>query len=297
MSKPPFSYIDVNYSESMLTPSTVQISKSALACYFRKYLLEEAISLFDFTLPEAWDRNFFLYTLYACGYSVIFKTDKFGVINQYCTLSGYNVYYQPTTAIVSNPLLQHIEATIGKECALVKLQPNYSSVMDIVNLYANMLALCCETAQINLLNSHVSYVFAAGNRAAAETFKKLYDRIASGEPASVVDKSLVAEDGSLEVQMLEQNVGQNYIVSDILDNMRTIRRMFLSEIGIPNNIDEKKEREIVAETTRNSWETKCKAQLWFDTIKEGFDKANAMFPGLGLEIKWRGEVLSALGEV
>lgn len=293
--KPPYNYMDVNYSESMVRPATIQISNSCLARYFRRYLLEEAIALFEYDLPESWDRDFFLYTLYACGYSAVFDTDKFGVINQFCTLSGYNVYYQPTRAIVSNPLIMGpVNARIGVDCTLVKLQPDYGSVMDIVNLYANMLALCAETAQINLLNSHVSYVFAAGNKNAAETFKKVYDAIASGNPACVVDKSLLSEDGRLDVQILEQNVGQNYIVSEILENMRTIRRMFLSEIGCPNNIDEKKERQIVAESTRNSWETRSKAQLWYDTIKTGFDKANAMFPGLNLRIRWRNEVITAM---
>lgn len=293
MSKPPFDYKSVNLYDSSYSPSTMHIAGTASAYYFRKYLLEEAISLFDYELPDTWDRNYFLYSIYCTGYVGVLETDRYGVINQACGLYGYNIYYQPTDIIISNPLLKTTQAKIGRDCTIIKLQPNYSGIMDIINHYANMLALCAETAQVNLLNSHLSYIFTATSKNASESLKKLYDQIARGEPCVVADGALSDDDGKIPVQMLAQNVGQNYIVGDILRDMRTIRRMWLTDIGIPNSNAEKAERQIRDEVNSNNFETRCKAQLWFETLREGFEKTNEMF-GTNLSIRWRPEVIKLM---
>lgn len=293
MFNPPFDYKDVNLYDSSYSPSTVHIAGTATAYYFRKYLIEEAISLFKYQLPDTWDRNYFLYSIYCVGFSGVLNTDRYGVINQQCGLYGYNIYYQPTNIILSNPLLKTTTATIGKDCCLIKLQPNYSGIMDIVNHYANLLALCAETAQVNLLNSHLSYIFTANSKNAAESVKKLYDQIARGEPCAVADRALTDDDGNIPVHMLSQNVGQNYIVGDILRDMRTIRRMWLTDIGIPNSNAEKAERQIRDEVNSNNFETQCKAMLWFETLKDSFGRCNKMF-GLNLDVSWRPEVLKLI---
>lgn len=176
--------------------------------YFKKYLLQRAISTFKFTLPETWARNYFEYCLFGWGYVAIVNTDKYGVIPQACGLRGYNVFYQPTHAVITNPLLQGIlEPRIGKDCTLIKLQPTYSGIMDIVDYYGDLMALTAETTGTNLLNSKLSYVFTARNKAGAEALKKMYDRVASGEPMVVQDKNLLTEDGEQAWQAFSQNVG------------------------------------------------------------------------------------------
>lgn len=291
----PFSYEEINLSTSVFSPSTVHVSNSEITRFYKKYLVEEVFSRFKFTLPEEWDSNYFLYTLFCCGFSAIFDTDAYGVINQHCGLEGRNIYYQPTHVLISNPLIRTMRAKIGTECALVKLQPNYSGIMDIVSYYANMLALCVEAAQINLLNSHVAYVFAAPSKTKAESYKKLYDSIAKGNPAVFADSSLFDEQGRLMVQMMTQNVGQNYIVDKLLNDMQHIRKQFLTDIGIPNANTEKRERMIVDEANANNFETEAKASLWLETIREGFDQANRMY-NLNLAVELRREEVGSYGD-
>lgn len=283
----PAMYDYVNAANSITTPSTVHIQGTGLSNFFRKYLLQKAISVFKWELPETWDPDYFLYVLYCWGYIAVVNTDKFGVIPQGCGLSGYNVFYRPTTAIITNSLLSGIkELKIDKQCTLFRLQPDFSGIMDIVGFYGDMMALCAETAGVNLLNSKLSYVFTAANKQEAETFKKLFDNVASGQPAVVYDKSLLKSDGSPAWQAFEQNVGQNYIAGEVLADLKKWEYMFDTEIGIPNANTDKKERLITDEVNANNIEVLTRCDMWLDSLKKVAAKTEKMF-GIKIRVDWR----------
>ncbi len=283
----PFSFDYINYETSRANPNTVHCRNTGLSRFFERYLLQKAMSPFKFTLPESWAENYFSYVLYCFGFVAVLNTDRFGVIPQACGLRGYNVMYQPTHAVVTNPLFKKTyDLRIGTQCEIVRLQPDYGSVLDMVTYYADMLALCAEAAGVNLVNSKMSYVFAADGKNAAESLKKLYDKIASGEPAAVVDKTLFNPDGSPRWQYFSQNVSQNYIVDKLLVDMRKIENMFCTAVGIPNSNTDKKERMITDEVNSNNIETHSLVSVWFDSIDKSFEKINKMF-GLNLKVEWR----------
>ena len=245
------------------------------------------MSLFKWKLPEHWSKNYFLYVLYCWGYLAVVNTSTFGVIPQACTLTGYNVFYQPTNAIITNPLLRgNLQPRIGSQCTIIRLQPDYGGIMDIVGYYADMLALCAESVGMNLMNTHLAYVFAAGNKTAAESFKKMYDRVASGEVCTVIDKNLYKDDGSKAWEAFEQNLKQVYISSDILSDMRKIEAMFDTDIGIPNANTDKRERLVTDEVNANNIETQSKCAMWLEELQESIKATNDMF-GLNISVDWR----------
>lgn len=273
-----YDYHFINIYDSQINPSTVHCSNADLVRHYARYLFEKVLSVYKFeNLPAEWPVNYFLYCLFGYGYITVFNTEEYGLIANECSLSGYDIYYQPTQALVANPILGSRRLNIGEDCELIKVQPDYNSIMDIVSLYADLMALCTETAGINLLNSKMSYVFFAENKAAAESFKKLYDKIASGEPAAVTDKLLLGEDGNETWKIFSQNVGQNYITDRILTDMRTIENMFNTDVGIPNANTMKRERLISDEVNANNVDTQSKTMLWLETIRDGVDKVNSMF--------------------
>ena len=92
----------------MISPSTVHCKNANLTWYYRRYLIQKAIAVFKWKLPENWDPDFFRYALYALGFVAIVNTNKFGVIPTLCSLGGFNVFYRPTYAVISNPLLSGI---------------------------------------------------------------------------------------------------------------------------------------------------------------------------------------------
>lgn len=294
MTGAPFFYDHANAMVSQVTPNTVHVKNVGLTRFFQRYLLQKAISVFKWKLPENWSRDYFLYVLYCWGFIAIVNTDKFGVIPQGCGLKGYNVFYQPRSAIIQNPLLSGtLEPVIGKQCTLLKLQPDYGGIMDLVSFYAQEMALASEAIDVNLLNSKLSYVFTASNKNAAESLKKLYDRIASGEPAVVIDKNLYNDDGSVSWEAFQQNVGQNYIASDLLSDMRKIEAEFDTKIGIPNANTDKKERLITDEVNANNLETRNLPELWLESLQQGCKEANAMF-GINISVDWRNEPVQAV---
>ncbi len=286
-----YNYEFINEYNSMVSPSTVHVKNTGLARFFKRYLLQEAMSVFEWKMPETWDRNYFLYVLYVIGYIGIVDTDAFGVIPQHGGLGGYNVFYQPRYMLINNPLFSKTyRPVIGDECVCLRLQPDYCGLYDVVDYYGDLMALCAEAAGVNLLNSKLSFVFGADNKALAESLKKLYDNVASGEPAVFMDKSsLYDEDGNSRIMLFNQDVGGNYIADRLLDTMRTIRCQFLTDIGIPNANTQKRERLITDEVNANNFETIAKCSLWLEELKKGCKAARDMF-GIELDVDWREEL-------
>ena len=283
----PFLYDHNNTYNSYLSPSTMHTSDTSLNRYFMRYLMQKAIAVFKWKMPEYWAKNYVLYTLYCWGYFAVVNTDKFGVIPQGCSLMGYDVMYQPTHAVIANPLLRGIlEPRIDVQCALVRLQPDYGGIIDKVSYYADMLSLCSEGIGTNLFNSKLAYVFGATDKRAAESFKKMFDQIASGEPATFISKELFNEDGSPNWMTFNQDLKNSYIASQILDDMRKIELRFCSDLGIPNSNTEKKERLITAEVESNDVEVKLWADMALEELQKSCKKASDMF-NIELSVDWR----------
>ena len=283
----PAMYDTKNLFNSLVSPSTVHCRNTQLQRYFRRYLMQKAISVFKWQLPDTWDADYFLYTLYGYGYCAVINTEEFGVIPQWGALGGYNVFYRPTYVIITNPLIKEMKRpTIGIDCTIIKLQPDYGSITDLVNYYADMLALCSESIGINMINSHVSTVFPAQNKAMAESYKKMYDKIASGDPAVVVDKNLFDDTGKPVWTPFQANIKNEYIADNILADMRRIEAQFDQDIGIPTANTEKRERLIVDEVNSNNVETAIRSEFWLEQIKKSVEETNAMF-GTEISLDWR----------
>lgn len=285
--KIPVSYADIDLYTSHFSPSTVHVKNSALYRYFCKYLLQKAISVFKWSLPEEWDADYFKYVLYGMGFIGIVNTPSYGVICQHGTLGGYNLYYRPKYIIITNPLLRKtIQADIDTECAVIKLQPDYSSIMDIVGFYADQMALCAEALGMNLVNVKNGVVFGAANKAQAESFKKMFDQVSDGNPATFISKDLLDDEGKPTWFPFVQNLKEQYIAPDIISDMRKIEAQFDTKIGIPNANLDKKERLVTDEINANNVETATMCEQWLECIRKGVDKANAMY-GLSLAVNWR----------
>ena len=283
----PVFYDHQNIVLSEISPSTVHSQNTQLVHYYKRYLLQKAMSVFKWKIPEHWNRDYLLYSLYCWGVVAVFNTDRFGVIPQMCGLGGYGVFYQPTRAIIANPLInQSIEARIGETCELLKLQPDFGGIMDMVAQYAELMALTSEMVSMNVVNSKLSYVFTSGNKAAAESFKKLYDQVSEGNPAAVVDKHLLTDDGKPRWEAFTQNASQNFIADKVWEIMRKLQNAFDTEIGIPNANSEKKERMITDEVNANNTETFTRSQMILDHLQESCEAVRKMF-GIEISVDWR----------
>lgn len=281
-----------NVLESAFSPPVKGLNNQT-ALYYRKYLFQKLLSSFKWSMPELWSRDYFQYVLFGYGFICIFDSgsDGFGVVPQRCGISGYNLYYQPRRVIINNPLLPNTkELTINENCVVLKINANYTGVLDIVDYYAVKLAMITADVESNLINSKLSYLFTVKNQALANSVKKVYDQIIQGNPAVIVDKDLINEDGSKNWELFQQNLSSNYIVSDLLEDMRKVENDFCCKVGIPTTNSEKRERMGEAEVTRNDIETESLIDGWLERLNDDITKVNKMFPSINLSVKKRWEI-------
>ncbi len=283
-------YDMINAYTSRFSPSTVHVKNTQLAGFYFRYLFQKAISVFKWTLPDIWDRDYFLYVLYLYGIIGVFNSSKFGVIPQICTPQGFDIFYRPKYIKFSNSNLPLHETnkdyTPGKDSVLFKLQPDYIGICDLISYYADMMAIASETIAGNIFTSKLAYVFAAGNKTIAESLKKAFDSIMGGEPATFIDASLLREDGTPSWNAFDAKLKNNYIATDVIGDLNRIESMFDTDIGIPNANTDKRERLIKTEVESNNVDTKAKAELWLEHLKKSCDKCNELF-NIGISVDWR----------
>ena len=281
----PRQYPQYNTIASIESPSTVHSRNTFMTEYFRRYLYNDFRAAFEWTLPEHWAQNYFEAVLYCYGYIAVINTDKFGIIPQQCSISGYNVMYQPTNVYISNPLLKGVKNPyIGRGCSIIKILPDYGGVADLIGYYADLMSITAEAIAVNIFNTRLAYIFFAKNKASAESYKKMYDDIAAGNPISVVDKDLYTIDGQPSWMMFNQDVKSTYVAGDMLDDLRKIRREFLTKIGIPNSGTEKNERLIKDEVNFNNAETECLIDVMLKELNKGLKQTKDLF---GIDISVR----------
>lgn len=286
----PFPYDVENVAKASFSPSTFHLADNASFGFYARYLWQKMTNVFKFTLPEGWDEDYFKYVLFGMGYIPVLYTPRFGVIPQYGTAGGFNQFFEPDFVMIANELLpdeSSRELKIGRDCEVVRLAPDWRGVGDLIGFYAAKMALCSQAIDINLINSKVAFVFGAKSKSQAEAFKKMYQDIASGEPAVVIDKSLFTEEGNAQWELFSQNLKNTYLVSDIVSDMRKIEEEFDTKIGIPNANTDKRERLNTDEVNANNVETAIIAEGWLNSIRTGFKKVKKLYPGVNCSVDWR----------
>lgn len=292
----PVEYWPQDFYTSTKTPSNVDLVNNATAAFYARYLLKRAMAAVDFTLPDEWSRTYFKYILFCRGFGAILEYPEIGVIFQGGTLSERDLYYQPKKFILANPALENKTLNIlgtsnDPECVLVKLQPDYTGIADIVSMFAKRIALAYEAWTMNTQNSKLAYVGFFKGKALAQSFKSLFDRIQSGEPAAAVGGDLFDDNGNPRWATFAQDLRANYIAPDISADIRNLLNEFDSFVGIPNNPDfGKRERSVVDEVNANNVETDTILDQIVRTIDEGFNAANEFYGdklSVKLEVKKR----------
>ena len=132
-----------------------------------------------------------------------------------------------------------------------------------------------EVRELNKIDDRADY-----------NYKKMYDKIASGDPAVVVDKNLFDDTGKPVWTPFQANIKNEYIADNILADMRKIEAQFDTDIGIPNANTDKRERLITDEVNANNVETAIRCEFWLEQIKKAVEETNTMF-GTTISVDWR----------
>lgn len=280
----------INILENIKVPNTYWKDRTVMYKYWFRSLLEKIDSSIIFNnLPDMWNDDFFHICLWALGFVAVFKSPTIEIGKKYgpivfnpCTITGYDFYYQPVKAIVSNPNLDNVftkEFSIGSDCELIKLTPDFIGVLDIIDYYASKLAEISKGIDVGLINAKMPLILTAKNDAQAETLKKVFDKVQAGE-SLIIWKNEVDHDELMPVkdpfESFVNDYQKTYVVHNLLEDMQNILNSFYSEIGIPVTID-KKERLITSETDFATAQSQARISTWIETLKESLIKVNSMF--------------------
>lgn len=285
----PIPFDVINLINSCYSPNSVVKRNNYSYSFYCRYLYDKLKAVFKFSLPETFGEELFKNALFANGYVTILPSAEFGLLAQWGVGGGYTVNYTPRFVLVANPLLPEIsgkELIIDEDCAVIRLNGEWSGVLDLVSYYAEKMALASQAVDTNLINTKIAYIFAAKDKAQAQTFKKALDRIYDGEPAVILDKSLFDEEGKPAWNAFTQKPKDIYLVSDLLNDLAKIEDEFDTRIGIPNANTDKRERLISDEVNANNVETAILADDWLEHIRAGCDRVREMY-GAEITVEWR----------
>ena len=280
----PLNYEQINNVNGHIQPSTLKYCNSITYAYWQRSLYQRAISTIDFKgLPDTWEgavRDFFYWCVFSYGYVGVFDTEKFGLSFQPGALNGFDFYYQPTEFIVANPKLSE-RFTIHENCELIRLCPDYRGIWDIISYYAMLLSALDSGINMSIINNKFAYLVGAKNKAAAESLKKIFDKINAGEPAVIFDNNLLPQDPDSKEEpwsFLERsNLKQSYLTTDQLMDRSTLLSSFDAEIGIRSVPYQKKERLVTAEAESREQDSTARLEVWKATLDSSLELVNKMF--------------------
>lgn len=285
----PLNFEQINAAAGTTNPSMIKAYNNKAFDYWVRSLLHRALSTIDFSLPDEWQGNsvkdFFKYVISMKGFVGVWEEpSEGGLIFNPGNVTGYNLYYQPTHFIVANPALSVAANSkileIGKNCELLKLTPDYSGIWDVIEYYAEKLAVLDNAINVSLINNKFSYILGAKNKSAAEALKKMLDKINKGEPAVIYDYRILddAQSKDTPFQFLEKkDLKNNYITTDQLKDFQTILNMFDAEVGIPTIPYEKKERMVTDEANSRQTDSITRLTTWIECFNESAENVNKMF--------------------
>lgn len=282
MSYIPMNYQNINVTYSQYQPNDVQLNASNVD-YWERVLFQRACYSIVLNTDNEFDgrtKNFLFYCLFKYGYVSIWKDKSYGLVFNPAGLKGYNVYYQPTTCILSNPAFKKTKyLKIGEECELIQLTPDYRGIWDTITYYANKLATLDPAIDVSIINSKIPFILYGRTKAARESLKKLVNSINKGLSSIFVDSRLCDDaDGKSPVEMFDRpHLKETYLTDKILQDRMTLMQEFDREIGISTVPYQKKERMVEYEASSAIEESQARVTIWIECLNQSFKRVNEKY--------------------
>lgn len=282
MSYIPMNYQNINIVYGGYQPNDIQLNSSSVD-YWERVLFQRACYSIVLDMGDEFEnraKNFLIYCLFKYGYVPIWNDSKYGLVFNPSGLKGYNIYYQPTTCVVSNPEFKSTKyLEIGKDCELIQLTPDYRGIWDTITYYANKMAILDPAIDVAITNSKIPFILYGKTKSARETLKKLVDKINQGFSSIFVD-SRIADDsnGQSPIEMIDRpHLKETYITDKILQDRMTLMQEFDREIGISTVPYQKRERMIEYEASSAIEESQARVTIWVECLNQSLKRVNEKY--------------------
>lgn len=238
------------------------------------------LSMFDWiNLPDSMSARYLEMCLYEKGQAALLYDKVYGYINTQAADAGYiNIYGLPTVLNCFS-YSYHVDRDLyvdgsgaekDKECILV--MNNYERVPTsaTINLFAYRLAEAQRTADINI-HAQRTPILILTDKNQELSLKNLYAQYNDNAPVIYGDRNQLTTEAIKAIK-----TDAPFIARDIMDYKREIWNEFLSFIGV-NNLAEKRERLVTAETDSNNELINLNMQSYLAPRKEACKQFNEKF--------------------
>lgn len=264
-------------------PTQVKVASQDFDTH-KRYLYTKLCSVYRFKLPKNWPVNWFRFWLFQYGSIAVIYTKEFGWTAQPYSITGLDLYHQPSSILVTNHMFQtDKKGKIGVNAQLIHLMDDYYGLDDLIAKYASILAQIDKDIQVNLMNANVSVVSQVKSKKQGDSVAEAYGQATQGRPFVIVNEDLM-KDKPLET--LLPSPKQNYIVGELLQDRRNVVNQFLTDIGIPNYDMSKRAQQSQDEINRNDSETSSIASVILGNLRADLEKVNRI-SGLSLSVTLR----------
>lgn len=160
-----------------------------------------------------------------------------------------NEYYEPTQAILANPVLGSQTYTIDKDCIVMWNTLNDKEAITGVRgleplIHSTATLLTDNIVSINCaqINTRIQALVVADSSATRNSAEAVMKELYSGQPYRVLEESLIE---SIKVNPITANPAAN--ITELVELQQYIIANFYNNIGIKTNYQMKKERMITDE--------------------------------------------------
>lgn len=260
--------------------------------YWERSFFQRCRSLLEFDgLPEAgpgqvgWDYDAFMYQLLRMGYAVVFNTKTYGLVVQPGFPTGFGLQYQPRGMTISTQFFNFERPLeIGRECAVIKLTPDYRGIWDIIQKYAVEMLHAEVAIRQSALNARFAYAAFAKDDKQKKTLDLIFEKLANGEPGIVLNPDIRRPVGTsnkeepfqVPIMQFDRDLSKNFILPELMEFRRNILTDFYRELGVRIQPD-KKERMVVNESQSADAETFNRREVWRISLDNSLKVCNDMY--------------------
>lgn len=260
------------------------INESTLS--WKRILYDLIGSVYEWELPEGWQGNLFRFYLLHYGQVGVAYSDELGWIYGLPTVEKVDWQYTPVLFSVSNITLgTPVRAIRGLNGVVLHVSDGYIGYENLVTKYAEMLAGCDKSVNINLMQVNLSKAFGAENKKEAEDIKEAYGRATSGQPLILVNKKLMGPDGQSRLVNLFGDIAKDYMADRVLGSRLSILKDFLTRVGVRTVGLEKREHLLNQEIAENNDETGAAPYMVMQNLTPDLQLLRKM--GCSIDIKPR----------
>lgn len=256
-----------------------------------KRLYKKAISMFEWVnMPEEIDTRYLEKTLVEQGHICFFKDeklDKFMCLQ--CTIGGrFNVYDLPTDYHVYTPSGYNRDLDMSNSVVIYS-DLAHDNLMPVIYYHAENISNVERTIDINLNQLKRPYVFLVPENKISSV-KALFKQIKDNEELIIGSNDLSVEGLSIENTITPNNTIDLYTLKKKYYNEA------LTDLGISNFSDDKKERLLAGEITSNEEDVYLNRANMLEARKQACKLINEMF-GLNIDVKFRYEENETIDEI